>query len=73
LAQPHPAPRQKGSYWIAEGARAWVDGNRLAVDDSAATKDGPSDQAVRAAACAAWAAADDGVILDRDSLPPRFA
>jgi HAD superfamily hydrolase (TIGR01450 family) len=74
LARPHRAPVRDGRHWVAAGARAWVDGNRLLVEDGAAPAGAaPSDEAVRAAAAAAWEAADDGVVLDRDSIPPQFA
>jgi HAD superfamily hydrolase (TIGR01450 family) len=73
LASPHPAPERDDLRWICGGAAAWVDGNRLVVEDPAADDAAaPSDGAVRAALAAAWEAADDGVVLDRASIPPSF-
>jgi HAD superfamily hydrolase (TIGR01450 family) len=73
LAQPHRAPVRDDRGWVAGAARAWVDGNRLVVEDPAAGPAAPSDQAIRAAAAAAWEAADQGVLLDRESIPAAFA
>jgi HAD superfamily hydrolase (TIGR01450 family) len=74
LAEPHRAPVARDGAWVAGGARAWVDGNRLMVRDAAGA-DGspPSEAAIRAAAAAAWQAADLGVLLDRESIPAAFA
>ncbi|MDR1186581.1 MAG: HAD-IIA family hydrolase [Bifidobacteriaceae bacterium] len=72
LAERHIAPHRDEGYWVCGQARAWVDGNRLVVEDQAPGEDGPSNQAVRAGAAAAWEAADQGVILERESIPPEF-
>ncbi|MDR1634672.1 MAG: HAD-IIA family hydrolase [Bifidobacteriaceae bacterium] len=72
LAEPHQAPAARSDHWACGPARAWVDGNRLVVEDPSPDQAGPSNQAIRAAAAAAWEAADEGVILDRDSIPPEF-
>ncbi|MDR0592304.1 MAG: HAD-IIA family hydrolase [Bifidobacteriaceae bacterium] len=72
LGQAHRAPVEDGGYWVCGPARAWVDGNRLMVEDPDPDERGPSNQAVRAAAAAAWTAADHGVILERESIPPEF-
>ncbi|MDR2564986.1 MAG: HAD-IIA family hydrolase [Bifidobacteriaceae bacterium] len=73
LAEPHPAPTREGDRWLCGQARAWVDGNRLVAEDPSPAEDGPSNEAIRAAAAAAWAAADQGVILERESIPPEFS
>ncbi|MDR3359500.1 MAG: HAD-IIA family hydrolase [Bifidobacteriaceae bacterium] len=74
LALPHLAPVRHDGRWVAGAARAWVDGNRLVVEDAEPLGEAvPSDAAVRAAAAASWEAADDGVVLDRDSIPAEFA
>ncbi|MDR2379529.1 MAG: HAD-IIA family hydrolase [Bifidobacteriaceae bacterium] len=73
LAEPHRAPVRRGDRWDCGRARAWVDGNRLVVEDPDAGPAGPTNEVVRAAAAAAWAAADQGVIIERDSIPPQFS
>jgi ribonucleotide monophosphatase NagD (HAD superfamily) len=78
LSQPHRAPVLKDGRWTCGEAVAWVDGNRLVVEDPLQGRAGPSteelvsDFALRAAAAAAWEAADQGVMLDRESIPPQF-
>jgi HAD superfamily hydrolase (TIGR01450 family) len=73
LARPHRAPVWRDRRWVCGAASAWVDGNRLVVADGAPADDPvPSDPAVRAAAAAAWAAADEGVMLDRESIPSNY-
>jgi HAD superfamily hydrolase (TIGR01450 family) len=72
LAEPHQAPALVEGRWACGPARAWVDGNRLLVEDPAAGEEGPSNQAIRAGAAAAWAAADQGVIIERQSIPSEF-
>ena len=63
LAEQHPTPRQDGNWWHVGGARAHVVDGRLLVD-------GGSDiDRVRAACCAAWAAADAGEKLAVETLP----
>jgi hypothetical protein len=73
LELPHLAPRRSGDIWEDGGARAWVDGNRLVVEDGQPDSDGPSSQAIRACAEAVWAAADQGVQIDPESIPAAFA
>jgi hypothetical protein len=72
LSQPHEAPFEDGGYWVCGSARAWVDGNRLVVEDPRPEPADPSNQVIRAAAAAAWAAADNGVFLERESIPAEF-
>ncbi|MDR1441816.1 MAG: HAD-IIA family hydrolase [Bifidobacteriaceae bacterium] len=78
LARPHAAPVQREGRWICGEAVAWVDGNRLAVNDGPAGEeldpalDGPSNEVVRAAAAAVWEAMDRGVIFDPASIPNSF-
>jgi hypothetical protein len=73
LAQPHPAPLRRDGRWVAGSASAWMDGNRLVFVEGTPTDDAvPSDQLIRAAAAAAWEAADQGVQLDRESIPAEF-
>ncbi|MGC4173812.1 HAD-IIA family hydrolase [Demequina sp.] len=63
LEETHPEPRQDGSWWHVGDARAHVVEGRLLVD-------GGSDiDRVRAACCAAWAAADAGEKLLVETLP----
>jgi hypothetical protein len=74
LSQPHRAPVADAAYWVCGQARAWVDGNRLMVEEPPREPgEGPSAQAVRAGAAAAWAATDAGVVLERDSIPRQFS
>jgi HAD superfamily hydrolase (TIGR01450 family) len=74
LSQPHLAPVADSAYWVCGQARAWVDGNRLMVEEPPrAPGEGPSVEAVRAGAAAAWTATDGGVVLERDSIPPQFS
>lgn len=63
LAEDHPAPVQDGEWWHVGEARAHVFEGRLLVDGGS-----PIDR-VRAACCAAWAAADSGVKVDVETLP----
>lgn len=63
LEEQQPAPRQDGNWWHVGDARAHVVEGRLMVD-------GGSDiDRVRAACCAAWAAADAGQRLAVETLP----
>ncbi len=62
LAEPHPLPRLEGATWSVGSASAWVDGRRLIVS-------GTGIDAVRAACAAAWASADDGVVIDGGTIP----
>ena len=63
LAETHPAPRQDGDWWHVGEARAHIVEGRLLVDGG-----DPIDR-VRAACCAAWAAADAGEKLLVETLP----
>lgn len=63
LADTHPAPREDGDWWHVGEARAHVIEGRLLVDGGS-----PIDR-VRAACCAAWAAADRGEKLLVETLP----
>ncbi|MDR2380488.1 MAG: HAD-IIA family hydrolase [Bifidobacteriaceae bacterium] len=73
LGEPHRAPRREGRYWVVGSSRAWMDGNRLVVEDALSPAGAPSNEAIRVGAAAVWAAADDGVLLDRSSIPPGFS
>jgi HAD superfamily hydrolase (TIGR01450 family) len=63
LAEVHPEPRQDGNWWHVGDARAHVVEGRLLVDG------GRDIDRVRAACCAAWAAADSGEHLLIETLP----
>jgi HAD superfamily hydrolase (TIGR01450 family) len=63
LTERHPAPRQDGNWWHVGDARAHVIEGRLLVDG------GTDIDRVRAACCAAWAAADAGQHLLVETLP----
>ncbi|WP_029253249.1 HAD-IIA family hydrolase [Paraoerskovia marina] len=67
LTQAHAAPRHReDGSWECGGATARVDGGRLRLDHGEASD--PVDS-VRAACGAVWAARDDGVRIDEDSVP----
>ena len=63
LAEQHPAPSQDGNWWHVGDARAHVVEGRLLVDG------GTDINRVRAACCAAWAAADAGEKLAVETFP----
>jgi len=63
LAEAQPAPRQDGNWWHVGDARAHVVEGQLLVDGGSAM------DRVRAACCAAWAAADAGENLLVETLP----
>lgn len=63
LEEQHPTPRQDGTWWHVGEARAHVVEGRLLVDGGSAI------DRVRAACCAAWAAADAGERLLVETLP----
>jgi len=63
LAQAHPQPVQDGEWWHVGDARAHVVEGRLMVDGGTAM------DRVRAACCAAWAAADAGQHVIVETLP----
>ena len=63
LAEQHPEPRQDGDWWHVGDARAHVVEGQLLVDG------GTDIDRVRAACCAAWAAADAGQKLAVETLP----
>ena len=70
LSQAHPAPvRGEQDWWTCRGIAARVSGGRLELDDRAPAADSDAVDVVRAACAAAWAAADEGVTLDADSVP----
>jgi len=62
LNEPHPAPTRVSAVWTVGSASASVEGRRVVVD-------GEGIDAVRAACAAAWAAFDQGVRVDVDSIP----
>ncbi|MDR1392411.1 MAG: HAD-IIA family hydrolase [Bifidobacteriaceae bacterium] len=74
LSQPHQAPVREGAYWVCGQARSWVDGNRVVLEDAGSASDDAvvSEPALRAALAAGWFAADQGVLLDRESIPANL-
>jgi HAD superfamily hydrolase (TIGR01450 family) len=67
LNLPHRAPVPDGDGWLCGGQRAWVEGGRLRLDGEPESND-----MLRAAAAACWAAADAGAGLKPAGIPAVY-